>query len=274
MTTNPTTHSAVPQYGLVGAEDAMRRGLEGGISGIETGINQAGNTLSPYTGSGAKSSNLQAALSGALGPEAQRQAFANYNESPEVAYQREMGEKAIMRNAAAMGGLGGSRVQQELQRHAIGLAQQDYGNAFNRLGSLSALGQNSANLLGGLQANAGGKVGDYAFGTGQAMASGRTRAGEQIANNVQGTSASLADMMARQGTDLSGVIGQGGNNIAQLLAQYGVTDAETQQKLAAILANIATQNASTVAATTQLPEINDGSKLEDIGKLFSAISGK
>ena len=270
-TTNPTTAAGVPKYGLIGSEEAMRGGLEGGIAGIEAGMNQAENTLSPYTGSGAKSSNLQAALSGALGPDAQRQAFANYNESPEVAYQREMGEKAIMRNAAATGGLGGSRVQQELQRHAIGLAQQDYGNAFNRLGSLSAMGQNSANLLGGFQANAGGKVGDYAFGTGQAMASGRTRAGEQIANNVQGTSASLAEMLAKQGNDLSSIVGTGGSNIAQMLANFGQLDAAQQQELAKLLGNIATGSATTVAGASQLPGINDAGILGGIGNAAGGI---
>jgi hypothetical protein len=234
-------------------------------------MNQAENTLSPYTGSGAKSSNLQAALSGALGPDAQRQAFANYNESPEVAYQREMGEKAIMRNAAATGGLGGSRVQQELQRHAIGLAQQDYGNAFNRLGSLSDRGLTSSNLLGGLQANAGGKVGDYAFGTGQAMASGRTRAGEQIANNVQGTSASLAEMLAKQGNDLSSIVGTGGSNIAQMLANFGQLDAAQQQELAKLLGNIATGSATTVAGASQLPGINDAGILGGIGNAAGGI---
>ena len=126
--------AGVPQTGLIGAESALQGGLRGGLAGIEARVNQAGQTLSPYTQGGNQAFGLQSALSGAMGPEAQRQAFANYNESPEVAYQREMGERAITRNAAATGGLGGGRVQQELQRHAIGLAQQDYGNSFNRLG--------------------------------------------------------------------------------------------------------------------------------------------
>lgn len=272
-TTNPTTAAGVPKYGLIGSEEAMQGGLAGGIAGINEGMSQAENTLSPYTGSGAKSSQLQAALSGALGPEAQRQAFAGYNESPEVAYQREMGEKAIMRNAAATGGLGGSRVQQELQRHAIGLAQQDYGNAFNRLGSLSDRGLTSSNLLGGLQANAGGKVGDYAFGTGQAMAAGRTRAGEQIAGNVQGTSASLAEMLAKQGNDLSSVIGTGGNNLASLLSAYGITDSQTQRDLAALLSNIATGASSTVAGASQLPGISNTGQLGNIGALLQGVGG-
>ncbi len=272
-TTNPTTAAGVPKYGLIGSEEAMKGGLQGGIAGVEAGMNQAGQTLSPYTDRGAKAFDLQSALSGALGPAAQQQAFANYNQSPEMAYALSQAEKGITRNSAATGGLKGGNVLDALQRNAIGMAQQDYGNAFNRLGSLSAMGQNSANLLGGLQANAGGKVGDYAFGTGQAMASGRTRAGEQIANNVQGTSASLAEMLAKQGNDLSSIVGQGGGNIASLLSAYGITDAQQQQALAAILANIASGSASTVAGTTGLPGISNPGMLGGIGSLASGIGG-
>ncbi len=271
-TTNPTTNPAVPKYGLIGAEEAMQGGLAGGIAGINEGMRQAENTLSPYTGVGGKSNDLQAALSGALGPAAQKQAFDNYNQSPEMAYALSQAEKGITRNSAATGGLKGGNVLDALQRNAIGMAQQDYGNAFNRLGSLSDRGLTSSNLLGGLQANAGGKVGDYAFGTGQAMAAGRTRAGEQIAGNVQGTSASLAEMLAKQGNDLSSVIGSGGSNLAQLLSNYGQLDAATQQELAKLLGNIATGSASTVAGTTQLPGINDQGMLAGLGNFLSGLN--
>ena len=259
---NPTSGQ---KYGLSGAEDALQRGFMGGVAGIEAGMNQAANTLSPYTQGGGKAFDLQSALSGALGPQAQQQAFANYNESPEVAYQRQQGEKAILRNAAATGGLGGGNVQQALQRHAIGLAQQDYGNSFNRLGTLSGMGQNSANLLGGLQANAGSKVADMAYGTGGQQASYRTRAGEQIANNAQNTSGALSGLINQQGQDLSNIIGQSGQQLSQLLASYGITDAQSQQALAALLANISSGSASQVAG---LPGVPGGNPMGDLGALL------
>lgn len=263
--------AGVPQTGLIGAESALQGGLRGGLAGIEAGVNQAGQTLSPYTQGGNQAFGLQSALSGAMGPEAQRQAFANYNESPEVAYQREMGERAITRNAAATGGLGGGRVQQELQRHAIGLAQQDYGNSFNRLGSLAEKGYGAAGLLGGIQANAGGAAGQMAYGTGQSLAGGRTRAGEQIAGNLQGTTSALSQLINQQGMDLSNIIGSGGNNIANLLAGYGTADAQTKQALAALLANIATGSASQVAGVPGLPGANDPGLLQGAGAILSGI---
>ena len=262
---NPTSGQ---KYGLSGAEDALQRGFMGGVAGIEAGMNQAANTLSPYTQGGGKAFDLQSALSGALGSQAQQQAFANYNESPEVAYQRQQGEKAILRNAAATGGLGGGNVQQALQRHAIGLAQQDYGNSFNRLGTLSGMGQNSANLLGGLQANAGSKVADMAYGTGGQQASYRTRAGEQIANNVQNTSGALSGLINQQGQDLSNIIGQSGQQLSQLLASYGITDAQQQQSLAALLANIATGSASQVAGVPGLPQAGTSGIIDPLVNLL------
>jgi len=234
-------------------------------------MNQAANTLSPYTQGGGKAFDLQQALSGALGPDAQRQAFANYNQSPEMAYALEQAEKGITRNAAATGKLGSGNVLQELQRNAIGMAQQDYGNAFSRLGSLSSMGQNSANLLGGLQANAGGKVGDYGFGTGQALADYRTRAGEQIAGNVANTGTQLSGMINQQGQDLSSLIGASGNQLSQLLAGYGSADAQTKQQLAALLANIASGSASQVQGVPGLPGTAPTDPLGSAGKLATGI---
>ena len=273
QTYNPTMTPGAPKYGLAGAEEGLQRGLAGGIAGIEAGMNQAANTLSPYTQGRGKAFDLQQALSGALGPDAQRQAFANYNQSPEMAYALEQAEKGITRNAAATGKLGSGNVLQELQRNAIGMAQQDYGNAFNRLGSLSSMGQNSANLLGGLQANAGGKVGDYGFGTGQALADYRTRAGEQIAGNVANTGTQLSGMINQQGNDLSSLIGASGNQLSQLLAGYGSADAQTKQALAALLANIASGSASQVAGVPGIPSANDPGMLKGIGDIAAGIGG-
>lgn len=272
MTTNPTMQTGAPQYGLSGAEDALKKGLAGGIAGIEAGVNQAGQTLSPYTSAGSGANNLQAALSGALGPEAQKEAFANYTASPEVAYQTEMGEKAIMRNAAATGQRGGGNVLQELQRHAIGLAQQDYGNSFNRLGTLSDRGQQSSNILGGIQAQGGMQAGDMAYGTGGQMANYRTRAGEQIAGNVQDTSSSLSNLINQQGSDLSDIVGAAGGNIANLLANYGGADAQTLQSLAAILSNLSTGSGSQVAGLPGLPGTNDTGILKDLGDFIGGVS--
>lgn len=271
-TSSPTMATNTPKYGLSGAEDALQRGLAGGLSGISEGVGQAQQTLSPYTQGGSQAYNLQAALSGALGKDAQAQAFQNYQESPEQQYLRDRSEAAITRNAAATGGLGGGNVLKALQQNATGLAAQDYANSFNRLGTLSAMGHNSANLLGGIQANAGGQAGQMAYGTGGQMADYRTRAGEQIANNMANTSQGLAGMINQQGSDLSSIIGQGGSALSNLLAGYGSADSQTLQSLAALLANIGTGSASQVAGLPGLPGSQQTQgNLGGIGQLLGGL---
>jgi len=271
LTASPTTQPGSPQYGLSGAQDALQRGLEGGLAGLEAGVNQATGTLSPYTQGGGAAYQLQAALSGALGPQAQAQAFANYQQSPEQQYLREQSEKAILRNASATGGLGSSNVLTALQRNATGLAAQDYANAFNRLGSLSGMGLGASGQLAGIQAGAGGQAGQMAYGTGGQLANYRTRAGEQIAGNVQGTSQGLAGMINQQGNDLSSLIGAQGTNIANLLSGYGQADAQTLQSLAALLANIRTGSASQVSGLPNLPQAGTGGILEGLGNLLGGV---
>ena len=248
----PYNAAGVPQTGLIGSEAALMNGLAGGTSAVQQGLGQATQSLSPYTSAGAASSDLQAALSGALGPEAQQAAYASYMEGPGTSYLREMGEKAITRNASATGGLQGGNVLQELQRHGIGIAAQDFNDSFNRLGSLSDRGYNASNSLAGIQANAGGRIGDYNYGTGQSLSTGRTRAGEQIASNITAVTSALATLMGQQGSDLSNILGQSGSNIAQLLAGLGINDAQSLQQLASLLGNV---NMGASNQTSGLPQI-------------------
>jgi len=70
----------------------------------------------PYREYGQEAAQRQAALTGALGPEAQQQAFAEYQASPALGFLQEQSERALMRNAAAMGGLGGGNVRQDLTK--------------------------------------------------------------------------------------------------------------------------------------------------------------
>ena len=73
--------------------------------------------------------DLEAAFSGALGPEAQAAAFANFRESAGQKYFRERQEQALLRNAAAIGGIGGGRVRTALQERYRKRVGRDEGNA-------------------------------------------------------------------------------------------------------------------------------------------------
>lgn len=108
--------------------------------------------LEPFFQEAVPAFQLQAALSGARGPEAQEQAFQDFRDSPGQSFLREQGLRMINTGAAATGGLGGGERLRELTRFSQGLAQQDFQNQFNRLGVVSGQGQASASQQAGLGA--------------------------------------------------------------------------------------------------------------------------
>lgn len=273
-----TPPPAPPPTGLIGAEQALNTGLSGATSAVQGGIDAATDTLSPYTAAGDAAIKLQADLSGANGPEAQAAAFAQYNESPEVAYQRQQAEQSVLRNASATGGLQSSGVLQELQKQAVGLAQQDYGNYFSRLGDVSGTGLSGASTLANIQSGGGTQIGDYNYGTGLATATGRTDAGNAIAGNVSDTTSALAELVAAQGGDLTALIDKGGSDLAALLAGFGTADAQTLQSLATLLANIASGSASNIAGLPGITQEQSqllgqiGAVLEGAGTAYAAYA--
>jgi len=201
------SYSVVPRYGageypetgIRGAENALRGGLEGGLAAVQNGMTDANSRLDPYARGGVGASQYAQALTGALGESAQAAAFNRYMESPEQAYLREQSERAITRNAAATGGLQGGNVLQELQRKTLG-----------------------ANM---------------AYGTGNTLAAGRTRAGELLAGNMASLGAGQANLIDTGSRNLSSTIGEQSGNLANLLTGAGNVDNETLTRLAQLLAN-------------------------------------
>lgn len=275
--------SATPRTGLIGSEEALRGGLNAGLSAVQlgtegaaaalTGANEAARgDLEPFSSPGGDANALQAALTGALGPAAQAEAMANYENSPGFDYLLDESERAIRRNAAATGGLGGGNVQRALQENAIGLAAQDFQNNFDRLGTISDRGLTAARDAGGYNAALGsalsGNIMDssalaanMAYGTGRDMSAGRTRAGELIADNIANTASGVAGIRTGSGDSMSNTIGQGSNFLAQLLSTAGAQDATQQNQLATLLANLASGAGSQVAG---LPGLGQTSQTQGI----------
>jgi hypothetical protein len=328
-----------PPTGLIGSEMALQGGAEAALAGLMGGYGQAQNALTgpgmmpqaasynmggvqgaigqgvgqlnPFAQPGAQAFNLQAALSGAMGMPAQQQAYANFQESPGQQYLREQSEKSLLRNQAAIGGLGGGRVRMELQRQAQGLAAQDFDNAFNRLGSLSQAGLSAAqqqsilygqqagiagNLEGqrmGVQGNidtqamqnenarrlaladiaskTGTNVGALAQQTGTQLAGGRMQTGQDIAAATGGTISALANLANQQGTGLAETIGTSAGNLANILAGAGAQQGQSQQNLATILANIAAGQGSQVGALPGIPGVEETQGI--LGNIGKAATG-
>ena len=133
-------------------------------------FNKAIGYQQPYYNQGIAANDLMAAYSGALGPDAQREAYANYEMSPGVQFAMQQGMKGIDQNAAANQQLLGGNRLQELQKYGTGIAMQDFGNQFNRLAGMSAQGQGAAGVMTGAAMDTGQGVAGYRAGIGDARA--------------------------------------------------------------------------------------------------------
>jgi len=327
----------------VGAQQLGQQGV-----GRDIGLGIQG--LQGFADPGQQAFQSQAALSGALGPQAQQQAFAQFVASPEQQFIEQQGTQGLLRQAAALGGLGGGNIQKDILSFGQGLARQGISDRFNRLGQVSGQGlqaagqqaglrgqqaglnaqllgqfglsaiqskqQQAANQLGvgrdilGARTQLGGQLGqlgateaqqrlgfaaaplaqvgnilqqtgqgisDITFGTGQLLAGGRTRAGEQIAGGIGTTASQLAALQAQQGLGLSNILGQGGGNLAEILQAAGAGQGLSQENLAAILANIATGQGSTIAGLPGIPGVQQTQGLiggvQDLGQAITGITG-
>ena len=226
---------------LGGAGSTLQQGGQQAQGIINQRFDQGINPISGFVGAGQQAQNLQAALTGALGPEAQAQAIADYQQSPGQQYAMEQAERALTRNAAAIGGLGGGNVRRELQRQAIGMAQQDFNNRIAQLSNLSGQGLQAASTAGQLRGQQGQLGANIARGTSQDLAGlAGQRAGLNVQQGLQGldVARNVADIRgstATQGAQLS-------QGIAQLEQQTGMSLGQladaTGRSVADIVSNI------------------------------------
>lgn len=327
----PAGQSVQPQFGLAGAEQALGAGLGGSTQALLTGAEigrgdiQAGNLaaqqglaqtgqqvgglfdqgvgdIQSFVSPGQQAQQQQAAFSGALGPEAQAQAFASFQESPGQQFLRGRQERALTRNAAATGGLSGGNILTALQEQAVGNAAQQFQQNFQNLGQLAGQGLQAAGQVGGLrgqqagiQAGLGSQGAGLQFGTGQALGGIATGTGQQIGQNILGTgqqigsfrsqagrdiaaqagrtTSALSGSAAQQGAGISDITGQGATNLSALIQGAGQGSANDIQQLQALLANISQGQASQVGGLGTPQQVLPPSLLGQIGQVSSGVGG-
>lgn len=278
--------SITGQSGLAPGVDVLRRGALLGTGILEQTGGQVGGIfgqgqqgLQSFVQPGQQANQLQAAQSGALGPEAQAQAFAQFQESPGQQFLREQIIRGVEGGASATGGLGGGNVKQELIRQIAGVTQQDFNQQFGRLGDVATRGLSGATTLGGLagqqagiQAGIGQQAADTSFQASRDAAQAQFQAGRDIAGGISGTTSSLANLINQQGAGVTDILGAGATNINNLiqLAQQG--DANAAEQLATVLANLGTQSASTFAGVPPSQGVTTNT-LGQVGQLASGIGG-
>ena len=270
-------------FGADPAADILRRGAQAGFDVLgQTGrqvnniFNQGIGGLQPFQGTGGQANSLSAAFSGALGPEAQAQAFNNFQDSPGVNFLREEGERAILRNASATGGLGGGNVLRELNRYGQGVALQSLGDQIGLLESQANRGLSAAGTsaqLRGNQATAiaglGSRAADIPVQAGRDIADIRLNAGNNLANQISNTTSNLANLIEAQGSGTAQFMGVGVDQVNQLIQLAHQGDAGAQEQLATLLVSLGQGGAGQNAG---LPIIG-GPQTNTLGQLASLAGG-
>ena len=132
-------------------------------------------SLQPQIEAGNLALSQQRALTGLDGNEAQQTAFDQFNQSPGQQFMQERAQKALIRNSAAIGGLGGGNIRSALVQQGVGFAQQDYNNQFNRLAGIAGQGQQATT-----------NVGQFGQATANNIQQGLTNQAEARASGVLG----------------------------------------------------------------------------------------
>jgi len=107
-------------------EDEINRAIQGRFETRRGG-------LDPFIRGGQEAFAQRQALLGLGGEEARTAALSRFTESPGQVFLRERQERALLRNASALGGLGGGNVRAALQEQAFGRAQTDLDRQLARL---------------------------------------------------------------------------------------------------------------------------------------------
>ena len=239
------TESAIDE-GLVQARNDIIDGSNRAQQRIQQTTGQATQELNPFKQTGYAANQSLAAFQGLLGPE-----------SPGQAYLVEQANRNLIGNASATGGLGGGNVRRELQRQAIGLAAQDFGNQMNRLETTRGGGQaaaaGSAQLIstGGLGegevlSRAGNSLAELASGAAQAKAQSRLSTSQLLGEQAFQTGLQQAGFNQQNKTLGIGAIGNAGADLATQIQQAARANGNINLSTADIMNNLAALGIRTI----------------------------
>lgn len=267
------TQAAGPQTGFYGAKSQLELGrlaagqqLQQGATtarqdittGAQTALGQLAESTeaamgryTPYSEAGQAAIQQEAALSGAMGAEAQQAAIDSYIESPGQKYLREQQEKALLRSSAAIGGLGGGAVRTALQEQAMGIASTQQQQYLENLRSIATRGQEVAGAEAGLLQQQG--------ITGAGIT---TTASQQLASIAQQLGISQSDLLQASAQQLATLAQSTGLSVAQLQQQVGTAKAQLEQETGTNLANLESQYGSSLAGLA-------AGKATDVANIYS-----
>lgn len=121
---------------------------------------------------------------GLRGQEAEQAAISGFTESPGQAFLRERQERSLLRNQAAIGGLGGGNVRTALQEQAFGIASTQLGERKDRLAGLAQSGLGAVGQQAGIGAGISANISNLQVGRGDVLGTGIEAAAAQTRSGL------------------------------------------------------------------------------------------
>ena len=176
------------------AAGAQRSASEAAIAEQRRQQAEMERLLSPYMQAGQGALGAQQALLGLSGPEAQKAAIAQLEQSPYAQAMLQQGAEGILQNASATGGLRGGNTQAALMEFRPAVLSQLIQQQMAQLGGLAGMGQQSALGAAGYgQQGAQGVMGQLGA-MGQAQAGPALAQGQGMSNLFGGIGGALGTL--------------------------------------------------------------------------------
>lgn len=163
--------SAVGSKAAKGAGQLQYDAAMAGVDETRAAREEMRGLLEPYVAAGSPALQAQMAALGLSGPEAQQAYVSQQEQSPIFQALAQQGEEAMLQNASATGGLRGGNIQGALAQFRPGLLNQFLTQQYDRLGGMTALGQQSAAGVGTAGMQSAGAIADL-LGQGGAAKAG------------------------------------------------------------------------------------------------------
>ena len=177
---------AASLFGSRKAASEQKESMERLISALQGMYSQTRSDLAPYRQVGENSIPMIEALSGLSGdPAATQTALENL---PGYQFARTQGLKSVQNSAAARGLGSSGAALKGAANFATGLADQTFGNQFNRIMGLTNLGQTAAAQGGQIGSSMLGSLSGAYTGIGNAQAQGYNSVANAISGGAQGLS--------------------------------------------------------------------------------------
>lgn len=148
--------------------------------------------------------NVNAAVSSPGGQTVANAAMNQFTNTPDYQFAFQQGLQAMQRSAAAGGTLISGGQQKAGQEFGQGLATQQYGNYFNRLLSLSQIGQGAAGATASNAITSGNSIANTTGAIGASQAAGTTGAATALSSGLSGVSSSVMNSLLLSRLGLGG----------------------------------------------------------------------